>query len=115
VVSRDWAQPVLNIVQQHLEVLPGLLWPQAACLDARQIEEIADESVEPLRFLFNRLRERLAFILRPVDVLLPEAARRGHDGRKRRAKIVGHGVEQRAAELIRPPQNLRFGGFVPQP
>ena len=45
-------------------------WTQAAALDAREIEEVADDAVEPPRLLLDGLCELLSVLLGPDNILL---------------------------------------------
>jgi len=81
-------------------------------VDPREVEQLADEPVEALHLLFDRLVELLALAVAPGHILLPQAAGGGHDRRERCPKLMGDRAEQRGLELVAPPKNLALRGLV---
>ena len=72
-----------------------------AGLQPAHVEQVADEVVEPVGPLVDRLEELAGRAGREVDVALQQAAHRRLDRRQRRAQVVRHRREQRGAQLVR--------------
>ena len=73
VPSGDGSEAIDHVVDERLQVTPALVGSQAAALDTRRVEEIANQAVQPFGFLFDGLGEALPFLLGPLDVLLAQA------------------------------------------
>ncbi len=82
---------------RHLEV---------AGLDARHVQQVPEEPVQPVA-LFVDGGPELVPRLRAETVLADEAAGGAVDHRQRRAQVVGHGAEQRAAQPFTLDLHLR--------
>ena len=78
--------------------------PDGAGLEAAHVEEVADEGVEPVGLLVDRLEELVGGVGRPVDVVLEQAGHRRLDRRQRRPQVVRHG-----------PRAARCAGRRPRP
>ena len=74
---------------------------ERARLEPAHVEQVADERVEAVGLLVDRLEELLPRLGRPVDVALEQARDRGLDRGDRRAQVVRDGGEERRAELVR--------------
>src|SRR5439155_1315209 len=106
VFRRDRPETTRDVLDERTDVVPGLVRNKAPVLDAREVEEIADDAVEAERLFLDRHRELFAVPIGPNDVTLPQAPGGREDRRERRAQLVRNGVQQLGLELVRPPQDL---------
>ena len=111
----DRAQAAQGVGDQRAQVVPALLRAQAAPLNAREVEQVADDPVEPLRLLLDRLGEPRPLRVAPGHVPLAQAAGGGDDRGEGRAQVVRHAVEEGVLQLVGAPQRLRLGGLAAQP
>ena len=100
------SQSSQNLVHERGDVVPALVRTQCAAFDARQIQQISDDAIQPLRLVHDRVREIMALLGRPHHVVLQQAAGRRHDRRQRRAQIVRDSVQERPSQLVGASQNL---------
>ncbi len=108
----DPAERRFEAVQDGLDDLVqrrGLLhWFERSRAHLRQAQDVADQPVEPVGLLEDRLQELSHLARVEPDVCLQQAAHRGLDRCQRRAEIVGHRGEQRRARLA--PLHVQPGG-----
>ena len=71
-----------------------------AGLDAAHVEQVDHQRGQPVGLVLDGGEELVAVLVRPVDVGLAEAAGRRLDPRQRRAQVVRHRLQQRAAQLV---------------
>ena len=85
--------------------------PRVECagLDAGQVEHVVDESREAPGLVFDAAEQRVALVLGHVFVQC--RSRRG-DCRQRRAEVVRHGLQERAAQPIRFLERLQHDALV---
>jgi hypothetical protein len=81
-------------------VVHSLIRRDAAGIEARGEEQVADESAEPARFLDEAL-EQLAPAIRIERVAgIEQGRRRALDRRQRRAQVVRHAAQERRAQSL---------------
>src|SRR5256886_831172 len=108
-------QPPRDVLDEGSHVVPGLVRHQAPVLDARKVEEIADDAVETQRLVPDRPDEFVALAFGPGDVALQQAARRGEDRRERRPELVRDRVEELGLEVVGAAQHLGLQGVLAEP
>ena len=115
-VRRDQRpQPRGHLVDQGGRLVPAAIRLERAALQARQVQQVAHDAVEPMRLLLDGLGEAAPRLVVPLHVALAQAAGRGQDRGQRRAQVVAHRVEQRRLHLVGAAQHLGFIGLVAQP
>ena len=91
------------------------LHDERAGLEPAHVEQVADERVEPVGFVVDRLEQLVRGGRVERDVLREQARRRGLDRRERRAQVVAHGREQRGAQLVGLRQRRGLGRLGLEP
>ena len=83
-------------------------------LEAAHVEQVADQVVEPVGAVVDRLEQLASRRRCEVHVALQQAAHRRLDRRERRAQIVRHRREECGPQLVRLFEISRAGGVGPQ-
>ena len=105
-------EAVADLAHQLAQVVPVALGTECAALDARHVQQVADQAVEAVRFAHDGGDEAVAILVTPGDVRLDEALGRGLDCGQRGAQVVGDRVEQRGAQLVGAAQHLGPVGLI---
>ena len=96
---RLFPEPFVRLVDElhHVDLLGRDR--EAVRVELREIEDVADEAIEPLRLVFHRL-ERRRTLGRIVDDALEERRNVTADRRQRCPKLVGHGHQEVPLHLL---------------
>src|SRR5262249_45042274 len=94
---------------------PLLVHGEPARLEARHVEEVADQAVQPVGLFEDRLKELAAHRRRFRLVVLEERARRTGDGGERSPEVVRDRAEQRVPELLPVGAETRGLRFLREP
>ena len=86
-----------DVVERH-ELLRR---DERAGANAGEVQQVADQAVQPVRLLEHRAEQLLLLTGVVHDPLLEQAGHAGFDRRERRAQVVRHGREERRADLAR--------------
>ena len=86
-----------------------------ACLDPAHVEQVRDESIEPIGLAVDRRRDRSPLVRRPIDGRVHQRPRGGPDRRQRRAQVVRDRVEQRGLQRVAPSRHLGRRGIAGEP
>src|SRR5437870_4314961 len=99
VFGRDRPETTRDVLDERTNVVPGLVRNKAPVLDAREVEEIADDAVEAERLFLDRHRELVAVPIGPNDVTLPQApgGRPRRCGSSTRSSLLAPRSARRAA------------------
>jgi hypothetical protein len=102
-LPEDGRQPAEPIGDELLEVDGLAVGVEGAGFDPAQGEQVVDEAVEAVDLVAHhgeQLGARLVVVGDPVAQI------RGHgsDRRQRRAQVVGHGAQERAALVVDPSE-----------
>jgi hypothetical protein len=79
--SRHRPQSPENLVNECGHVIPAFVRSQAATFDARQVQQITHDPIQPLRLFDNGVCKILPLLVRPHHVVLLQAAGGRHDRR----------------------------------
>ena len=78
-----------------------------AGLEPAHVEQVPDERVQAIGLVLDRVEELRDVLVAPLDVGLAQARHRRLDRRERRPQVVGHGLQQRGAQLVRLAERRR--------
>jgi len=87
------------------ELRPETDW---AGVKRRQIEEVADDAIQPLRFGERCPEQALSIRCMECEIGAFESFEAGPDRRQRRAKIVAHRPQDRGLDRVAAPQSFRL-------
>ena len=77
-----------------------------ARLEAREVEKVLDEPLQPSVLGANRLEERAAIVVRQRELAALEAVERLLDRRERRSQVVRDGLDHGRLDGVASPQCL---------
>ena len=84
-------------------------------LQPAQVEQVADQPVEPVGALLDRREQGLPVLLGQGDVGLPQAADAGLDRGQRCTQVVADGGQQCGPDPVALGRALRLGGLLAEP
>ncbi len=84
-------------------------------LQAREVEQVADDAVEPLGLAEDRLGELAAVLGRERELAVGESAGRREDRHQRRAQVMADRAQHRRLHRVAAPQRLGLERLLREP
>jgi hypothetical protein len=88
---------------------------RAACLEARQVQQVAHEAAQAVRVELDRLEQLAAVGLAQMQRRVPERADGRTDAGERRTQVMRDRTEQRGLDEVAPPQGLGLERLALEP